>query len=135
MKLHDVIKQLAEDGWCEARRAGSLSQFRHPKRLGVVTVAGRPDLEVFRESGEASLPSSPREERQRDSYAVLIEQGPTSYGASVPDLPGCVAVGRTRGEVERLIQEAMAAHIAGLRHDNLPVPEARTQVTTIDVGK
>ena len=67
-------------------------------------------------------------------YAVLIEQGPTSFGASVPDLPGCIAVGSTREEAERLIQEAIELHIAGLREDGLPVPEPRTEATTLDVG-
>lgn len=66
-------------------------------------------------------------------YAVVIERGPSSYGASVPDLPGCVAVARTREEVERLIHEAIAAHLAGLRAEGLPVPEPQTQVTTIEI--
>jgi predicted RNase H-like HicB family nuclease len=66
-------------------------------------------------------------------YAVVIERGPTSYGASVPDLPGCIAVGRTRSEVEQLIQEAITVHLAGLRADGLPVPEPQTQVTTVEV--
>ena len=66
-------------------------------------------------------------------YAVLIERGPTSYGASVPDLPGCVAVARTREEVERLIMEAIAAHLAGLRAEGLTVPEPLTQVTTVEI--
>jgi predicted RNase H-like HicB family nuclease len=50
-------------------------------------------------------------------YAVLIEKGDTSYGASVPDLPGCIAVGETLEEVQRLIREAVAFHIEGLRGD------------------
>ena len=66
-------------------------------------------------------------------YAVLIEQGPTSFGASVPDLPGCVAVASTRGEVERLIEEAIAGHIAALRALGRPVPAPVTEATTIDV--
>lgn len=66
-------------------------------------------------------------------YAVVIERGPTSYGASVPDLPGCIAVGRTRDEVERLIQEAIAAHLAGLGAEGLTVPEPLTQVTTVEI--
>jgi predicted RNase H-like HicB family nuclease len=66
-------------------------------------------------------------------YAVVIERGPTSYGASVPDLPGCIAVGQTRDEVEQLIQEAIAAHLTGLRAEGLTVPEPHTQVTTVEV--
>jgi len=67
-------------------------------------------------------------------YAVVIEKGPSSFGASVPDLPGCIAVGVTLEEVERLIQEAIAVHIDGLRREGLPVPEAGTTVTTVEAG-
>ena len=66
-------------------------------------------------------------------YAVLIEQGPTSFGASVPDLPGCIAVAKTREEVERLIESAIAEHIAALRSEGYPVPEPVTQATNVDV--
>jgi predicted RNase H-like HicB family nuclease len=43
--------------------------------------------------------------------AVVIEKGPTSYGATVPDLPGCAAVGRTEQEVRRLIRQAIDARL------------------------
>ena len=59
-------------------------------------------------------------------YAVVIGKGPTSYGASVPDLPGCVAVAETLEEVETLIREAIDFHIDGLRQDGLPVPPPTT---------
>jgi predicted RNase H-like HicB family nuclease len=55
-------------------------------------------------------------------YAVVIEQGNTSYGAYVPDLPGCVAVGENLEEVKQLIREAIAFHLEGLREEGLPVP-------------
>lgn len=67
-------------------------------------------------------------------YAVVIEQGPSSLGASVPDLPGCIAVGQTREEVERLIEEAITVHIAGLREDGVPVPHPSTQVAMVEVS-
>jgi predicted RNase H-like HicB family nuclease len=67
------------------------------------------------------------------TYAVVIEQGPTSYGASVPDLPGCVAVGRTLQEAQRLIRAAIAAHVDGLREDGAPLPAARTQIQVATV--
>lgn len=47
-------------------------------------------------------------------YLVVIEKGPTSFGAYVPDLPGCVAVGETRAEVTQLIHEAIEFHVEGL---------------------
>ena len=56
-------------------------------------------------------------------YAVVIEQGPTSYGAHVPDLPGCVAAAETKEEVCKLIREAIELYIEGLEEDGLPVPE------------
>jgi len=68
-------------------------------------------------------------------YAVLIEKGPTSYGASVPDLPGCVAVAESREEVEKLIQEAIEFHIDGLRLHGEPVPEPATEITYAEVPK
>ena len=56
-------------------------------------------------------------------YLVVIEQGLSSFGAYVPDLPGCVAVGESRAEVARLIEEAIQFHVEGLKEDGLPVPE------------
>ena len=55
-------------------------------------------------------------------YMVVIEEGESSYGAYVPDLPGCVAVGDTRDEVLTLIQEAIALHLEMLQEDGLPMP-------------
>lgn len=66
-------------------------------------------------------------------YAVVIEQGETSFGAYVPDLPGCVAVGETEEEVRRLIVEAIAFHLEGLREDGLEVPVPHSRVDYVDV--
>ncbi|MDE2899957.1 MAG: type II toxin-antitoxin system HicB family antitoxin [Chloroflexota bacterium] len=55
-------------------------------------------------------------------YSVIIEKGPTSYGAQVLDLPGCVAVGDTRDEVYALILEAIELYIEALREEGLPIP-------------
>jgi predicted RNase H-like HicB family nuclease len=44
-------------------------------------------------------------------YMVVIEQGPESFGAYVPDLPGCIAAGETKQEVMRLIREAIQFHL------------------------
>lgn len=65
-------------------------------------------------------------------YAVVIEKGPKSFGAHVPDLPGCVAVGKSRKEVLGLIREAIAFHIEGLRLDGIPVPSPTTEVDYVD---
>ena len=47
-------------------------------------------------------------------YLVVIEKGPTSYGAYVPDLPGCVAVSKTKRQVKRLIREAKLLELSPL---------------------
>ena len=57
------------------------------------------------------------------SYAVVIEKGETSYGAYVPDLPGCVAVAETKEEVEALIAEAIQFHLEILQEEGLPIPQ------------
>jgi predicted RNase H-like HicB family nuclease len=67
-------------------------------------------------------------------YMVVIERGDTSWGAHVPDLPGCVAVGETRAEVLRLIRQAIELHIDGLRQDGLPVPAPSPEGEIVEVG-
>jgi len=67
-------------------------------------------------------------------YMVVIERGETSWGAHVPDLPGCVAVGESREEVRRLIREAIEFHIDGLRQDGLPVPAPSSEGDFVEVG-
>lgn len=55
-------------------------------------------------------------------YVVVIEQEGDSWGAYVPDLPGCVAVGESRQEVEDLISAAIELHIESLREHGEAVP-------------
>jgi predicted RNase H-like HicB family nuclease len=55
-------------------------------------------------------------------YLVVIEKGPKSFGAFVPDLPGCVAVSRSSREVRRLIREAIELHLQDLAEQGLTIP-------------
>jgi predicted RNase H-like HicB family nuclease len=66
-------------------------------------------------------------------YAVIIERSETGFGAYVPDLPGCVAVGETEQEVRELIREAIEFHIDGLREDGQPVPTPAVRIEYVDV--
>ena len=66
-------------------------------------------------------------------YAVIVEEGETSFGAYVPDLPGCVAVAETRNEVLRLIEEAIESHVDGLRQDGQPIPEPSSSIEYVEV--
>ena len=65
------------------------------------------------------------------SYLVVIEQGETGFGAYVPDLPGCVAVGETQEETLCLIREAITLHVEALREQGLPVPEPRSHAELV----
>ncbi len=67
-------------------------------------------------------------------YMVVVERGETSWGAHVPDLPGCVAVGETREEVLQLIREAIEFHIESLKEDGLPLPSPSSEGEFVEVG-
>lgn len=66
-------------------------------------------------------------------YLVVVEKGPSSYGAYVPDLPGCVAAAETRREVRKLIREGIALHIQALRRagEAVPAPMSKSEFVTI----
>jgi predicted RNase H-like HicB family nuclease len=67
-------------------------------------------------------------------YLVVIEKGPTSYGAHVPDLPGCVAVGETEEEARILIREAVELHLDSLREHGEKVPPPSYRAEVIEIG-
>jgi len=68
-------------------------------------------------------------------YAVIVEEGESSFGAHVPDLPGCIAADETREEVLQLIQEAAGFHIDGLlqQGEPVPVPHSFSEVVEVNV--
>ncbi len=67
-------------------------------------------------------------------YAVVIEKAEQNYAAYVPDLPGCVATGKTVEETETQIQEAIEFHIRGMCEDGLSIPEPSSRVEYIEVA-
>lgn len=67
-------------------------------------------------------------------YIAVLEKGKSSYGAFVPDLPGCIAVAEDRQQTLRLLEEAVAFHIEGLQAQGLPVPVPHCDVATVEVG-
>ena len=66
-------------------------------------------------------------------YAIVIERSENSFGAWVPDLPGCVALGDSAAEVQRRMRDAIGMHLAGMREDGDPIPPATTGVEYVDV--
>ena len=67
-------------------------------------------------------------------YLVIIEESANGYSAFLPDLPGCIATGRTREEVEDLMREGVAFHLEGLRESGDPVPPPRSTAAYVDVA-
>ncbi len=67
-------------------------------------------------------------------YMVVIEQGPSSFGAYVPDLPGCIAAGESEHEALQLIQEAVEFHLEGLKEEGLPVPFPHSSSRFVEVA-
>ncbi len=72
--------------------------------------------------------------RTMKRYAIVVERAGRNYAAYVPDLPGCVATGETVEATERLLREAIAIHVAGLREDGLTVPEPSSLVDYVEVA-
>ncbi|WP_295404509.1 type II toxin-antitoxin system HicB family antitoxin [uncultured Thiocystis sp.] len=67
-------------------------------------------------------------------YAIVIERAGDNYSAYAPDLPGCVATGRSVEETEREMRDAIAFHLEGLREDGLPPPIPESRVDYIEVA-
>lgn len=55
--------------------------------------------------------------------AVIYAKTRTGYGAHAPDLPGCIATGRTLAITRKRMREAIAIHLEGMKEDGLPIPK------------
>lgn len=67
-------------------------------------------------------------------YVVIFEKGARNWSAYVPDLPGCVATGKTRKALEKVIREAIEFHIEGLIADGMDVPPPNVEAGKIAVA-
>jgi len=67
-------------------------------------------------------------------YTVIYEKGDATWGAYVPDLPGVIAAGDSREEVESLIREAVEFHVEGLKAEGLAVPQPASWAGTVDIA-
>jgi predicted RNase H-like HicB family nuclease len=66
-------------------------------------------------------------------YLIIVEATETGFSAYSPDLPGCVATGGNRDEVERSMKEAIAFHVDGLRAEGMEVPEPRSYSAYVEL--
>lgn len=67
-------------------------------------------------------------------YMAVVEKGPSSYGAFVPDLPGCIAVGETETEALELIEEAIRLHLEDMKAGGIQIPSPASKSTFVEVA-
>jgi predicted RNase H-like HicB family nuclease len=114
-----LIKRLLKGGWYLDRQSGSHRQYRHDTKRGLYHCrrTGNQfadwDVQEHHETGGMEIVK----------YAFVVERGPSSWGAYVPDLPGCVAVAKSYAAVSRMIKQAALYHVEGLVAAGLPVPK------------
>jgi predicted RNase H-like HicB family nuclease len=68
-------------------------------------------------------------------FLVIIEKARRNYSAYSPDLPGCVATGKTRQEAEQRMYEAIEMHLQGLIEGGLPIPSSQASAEYIVVSE
>ena len=67
-------------------------------------------------------------------YLMIIEPGERNYSAYLPDLPGCIATGKSMEEVRERMREAVDLHLEGMREDGLPIPPPTSLVEYVEAA-
>ena len=67
-------------------------------------------------------------------FLIIIEKGSRNYSAYAPDLPGCIATGKTLDEVKANMREAIKMHIEGMVEDHEPIPTSQTMADYLDIS-
>ena len=131
MKIRDLLRLLRDDGWVLARTRGSHEQYRHPTKPGLVTVAGKSNDDIAPGTLNNILKAGGP---QAMKLLVIVEPTTSGFSAFSPDVPGCIATGATREEVEAAIRDAIAFHLDGLREDGLPLPAPTSYALSVEVA-
>lgn len=96
-----------------------------------MTIAGKPNDDLAPGTKNSILKQSGTE---MNPYLVIIEKTATGFSAYSPDLPGCVATGRTRKGVEKEIHDAIEFHIEGLRLAGQRIPQPQSEASYCEVA-
>lgn len=67
-------------------------------------------------------------------FLIIIEKANGNYSAYCPDLPGCVATGKTPEETAHNMHKAVEMHVQGLIEDKIPIPKSVALAEYIAVG-
>jgi len=68
-------------------------------------------------------------------FLIVIESAGSSYSAYSPDLPGCVATGKSSREAKRNMRRAVDLHLQGLAEDDVAMPEPRSSAGYVTVER
>jgi predicted RNase H-like HicB family nuclease len=66
-------------------------------------------------------------------FLIVIERTKRNFSAYSPDLPGCVATGKTRAQATNRMHQAIEMHVRGLQEDRLPIPKASSSAEYVAV--
>jgi predicted RNase H-like HicB family nuclease len=67
-------------------------------------------------------------------FLIVIEKANGNYSAYSPDLPGCIATGKTKDQAAKNIHDAIELHIQGLKEDRLPIPKSHASAEYIAIA-
>jgi predicted RNase H-like HicB family nuclease len=134
-KVRDAIRLIEADDWYFVGQEGSHRQFKHAVKKGPGYDQRPSGRGYAQRHSQQWVEAGGLEAKEGElKYTVVIEKGEINYGAYVPDLPGCVAVGDTIEEVEERIRGAIDFHVRGLHEVGLEVPPATSIATEIEVN-
>lgn len=68
-------------------------------------------------------------------FLIIIEKAKKNYSAYSPDLPGCIATGKTKGQAEKNMYAAIQLHIEGMEEDGLPIPKSTSTAEYFAIAK
>jgi len=85
---------------------------------------------LCKRTGKMPVPPKPK---AVEKFLIVIEKANGNYSAYCPDLPGCIATGKTIEEVKQRMAEAIKIHLEGMREDNIPIPVVKSQAEYISL--
>lgn len=68
-------------------------------------------------------------------YLIIIEKTNSGFSAYSPDLPGCIATGNTRKDVQKKMEEALGFHLDGLREEGFEIPEPQNYSKYVEIAE
>jgi len=124
MKSSEIIKRLKNEGWFIHHTRGDPFQFKHPEKIGKVTVPHPKKRSACRNFTQYIPTGTLEMEVINMIFPIIIHKDADSdYGVSFPDFPGCFSAGSTIEEAIEQAHEAALCHIEGLLIDSEPIPK------------